>query len=145
LSTIIQNRYLGSGCEQFRRRSGNIDIGPRLALALRPLKGSCMTEPMPRPAPSVFRVERLSTVDHIAIELRKAIFSGGLPVGRSLGEVEMAAQLGVSRSPLREAAQRLVQEGLLVAIPGRGLSVPEITGAQVEDLYEARLAIESQA
>lgn len=94
---------------------------------------------------SVFPLARLSTVDLIAIELRKAIFAGGLPVGRSLGEVEIAAQLGVSRGPLREAAQRLVQEGLLVANPGRGLSVPEIAGEQVEDLYVARLAVEAQA
>lgn len=104
-----------------------------------------MIQAMPPSAVSVFRVERMSTVDLIAIELRKAIFSGGLPVGRSLGEALIASQLGVSRSPLREAAQRLVQEGLLVSTPGRGLSVPKIVGDQVEDLYEARLAIESQA
>lgn len=104
-----------------------------------------MAREVPRSAVSVFPVARMSTVDLIAIELRKAIFSGGLPVGRSLGEVEIASQLGVSRSPLREAAQRLVQEGLLVSVPGRGLSVPAITGAQVEDVYEARLAIEAQA
>ncbi|BDZ38921.1 hypothetical protein GCM10025863_15350 [Microbacterium suwonense] len=94
---------------------------------------------------SVPRVSRLSTVDLIAIELRKAIFSGALAVGAQLGEVEIAAQLGVSRSPLREAAQRLVQEGILVAIPGRGMSVAVIEGDQIADVYEMRLAIEAQA
>ena len=106
---------------------------------------------MPRDLPrsvgraAVLRVPRLSTVDLIAIELRKAIFSGALSVGASLGEVEISAQLGVSRSPLREAAQRLVQEGILVAVPGRGMSVAVIEGEQIDDVYEMRLAIEAQA
>lgn len=106
---------------------------------------------MPRDLPrsvgraSVLRVPRLSTVDLIAIELRKAIFSGALSVGASLGEVEIASQLGVSRGPLREAAQRLVQEGILVAVPGRGMSVAAIEGDQVADVYEMRFAVEAQA
>ena len=94
---------------------------------------------------SVVAVPRMSTVDLIVIELRKAILAGDLAVGSPLGEVEIAAQLGVSRGPLREAAQRLAQEGLLVAIPGRGLRVRRIEGAEIADLYEARLAVESHA
>ncbi|TQO22220.1 GntR family transcriptional regulator [Paramicrobacterium agarici] len=94
---------------------------------------------------SVFRVPRTSTVDLIAIELRNAIFSGALPVGSQIGEVEISSQLGVSRSPLREATQRLVQEGLLTATPGRGLRVSRIGPEHVSDLYVARLAVESEA
>lgn len=97
-------------------------------------------------APSfVFPLARASTVDLIATELRVAIFSGALPVGSALREVEISAQLGVSRSPLREAAQRLVQEGLLTAVPGRGLRVTVIPSDQVADLYVERLAVEAQA
>src|SRR5699024_9025522 len=81
----------------------------------------------------------------IADELRKAILAGDLAVGAPLGEVEIAAQLGVSRGPLREAAQRLVQEGLLVAVPGRGLRVRRIRKDEIADLYEARLAVEAHA
>ena len=69
----------------------------------------------PAGAPAFLRVHRPSTVDLIATELRNAVYSGGLPVGSPLREVEISRQLGVSRSPLREAAQRLVQEGLLTA------------------------------
>lgn len=94
---------------------------------------------------SVFRVARTSTVDLIATELRKAIYSGALPVGAQIGEVEISAQLGVSRSPLREAAQRLVQEGVLTAVPGRGLRVSVISPQEVGDVYDARLAVEAQA
>ncbi|WP_167132575.1 GntR family transcriptional regulator [Paramicrobacterium chengjingii] len=94
---------------------------------------------------SVFRVPRTSTVDLIAIELRNAIFSGALPVGGQIGEVEISSQLGVSRSPLREAMQRLVQEGLLTATPGRGLRVSKIGPEHVADLYAARMAVESES
>ncbi|MFA5605799.1 MAG: GntR family transcriptional regulator [Leucobacter sp.] len=93
----------------------------------------------------VYRVARTSTVDLIAQELRSAIYSGALPVGSPLREVEISRQLGVSRSPLREAAQRLVQEGLLTAIPGRGMHVTRIEGAAIADLYTARLAVEAEA
>lgn len=94
---------------------------------------------------SMVRVARPSTVDLIVAELRKAIFTGALPVGSPIGEVEMSSQLGVSRSPLRESTQRLVQEGLLTASPGRGMRVSVIGPDQVADVYEARLAIEGHA
>lgn len=97
------------------------------------------------PPVSLFRVPRRSTVDLIATELRQAIFTGALHVGSAIGEVEMSSQLGVSRSPLREATQRLVQEGLLIAHPGRGLRVSVIDAEQVGDVYEARAAIEARA
>lgn len=95
--------------------------------------------------PLVKMVRRPSTVDLIAVELRSAIYGGTLRPGSSVREAEIAAQLGVSRGPLRESAQRLVQEGLLVARPGAGLRVASIDGQQVADLYEARLAIEGHA
>lgn len=94
---------------------------------------------------SVFPVARTSTVDLIAVALRDAIFSGALEVGTPIREVEMAAQLGVSRSPLREAMQRLVQERLLTAVPGRGLRVSIISAEYVPDLYHARSAVEGEA
>jgi DNA-binding GntR family transcriptional regulator len=94
---------------------------------------------------SMVRVARPSTVDLITAELRKAIFTGALPVGSPIGEVEMSSQLGVSRSPLRESTQRLVQEGLLTASPGRGMRVSVIGPEHVADVYDARLAVEAQA
>ena len=94
---------------------------------------------------SMVRVARPSTVDLITAELRKAIYTGALPVGSPIGEVEMSSQLGVSRSPLRESTQRLVQEGLLTASPGRGMRVSVIGPEHVADVYDARLAVEAQA
>ena len=91
------------------------------------------------------RVQRSSTVDLITLELRNAIYDGGLLPGTPLPDLEIARQLGVSRGPFRESAQRLVQEGLLVARPGQGLRVATVGMDQLEELYEARLAIEGAA
>ncbi|MFI6425818.1 GntR family transcriptional regulator [Promicromonospora sp. NPDC050880] len=96
-------------------------------------------------APSFSRVTRPSTVDLIQTELRNAVYAGALAVGSPIREVEVAAQLGVSRGPLREAAQRLVQEGLLVATPGRGMRVATIGPDRLPALYEARKSVETTA
>ncbi|MGH3815020.1 MAG: GntR family transcriptional regulator, partial [Pseudonocardiaceae bacterium] len=63
--------------------------------------------------PALQPVSRQSTAAIIADRLRDAITRGAFPPGAQLGEVELAGRLGVSRGPLREAMQRLVQEGLL--------------------------------
>jgi DNA-binding GntR family transcriptional regulator len=96
-------------------------------------------------APSFSRVTRPSTVDLIQTELRNAVYAGVLAVGSPIREVEVATQLGVSRGPLREAAQRLVQEGLLVATPGRGMRVATIGKERLPALYEARKSVEVTA
>jgi DNA-binding GntR family transcriptional regulator len=88
-------------------------------------------------------LHRKSTVELIADQLRDAIRDGVLPAGASLGEVEMAEQLGVSRGPLREAIQRLVQEGLLDAEPHRGVTVVQLCADDVRDIYFARAAVEA--
>ncbi|MPZ63153.1 MAG: FCD domain-containing protein [Propionibacteriales bacterium] len=71
--------------------------------------------------------------------------SGDLAQGAQVGEAQLAERLGVSRGPLREAMQRLVQEGLLHSIPHRGLFVVELSDEDVEDIYTARMAVESAA
>jgi DNA-binding GntR family transcriptional regulator len=90
-------------------------------------------------------VPRESTVDLIATRLRQAIFEGTLPAGAPLGEAELSEQLGVSRGPLREAAQRLVQERLLTTTRRRGLAVVAMDSADVGDIYLARNAVERAA
>jgi DNA-binding GntR family transcriptional regulator len=70
---------------------------------------------------------------------------GTFPPGTQLGEVELAARLGVSRGPLREAMQRLVAEGLLHSERHRGLFVRQLDAADVRDVYTARTAVERAA
>lgn len=86
-----------------------------------------------------------STPSMIASRLREAIASGVLPPGTRLSEAKLAAQLGISRGPLREGMQRLTQEGLLVSIRNRGLFVTEMTPDNIEDMYVARQAVERAA
>jgi DNA-binding GntR family transcriptional regulator len=90
-------------------------------------------------------VPRKSTVEIVYDELRSAIMYGHLAPGEQLGEAELAGRLGISRGPLREAMQRLVQEGLLHSEPHRGLFVITLDQGDVEDVYLARLAIERAA
>jgi DNA-binding GntR family transcriptional regulator len=90
-------------------------------------------------------VARQSTAELIAAQLRSAIMYGVLAPGTQLGEAELAARFEVSRGPLREAMQRLVQEGLLRGERHRGLFVIDLTASDVEEIYLARLAIERMA
>jgi DNA-binding GntR family transcriptional regulator len=90
-------------------------------------------------------LDRVPTASRIADQLREAVMSGALAQGEQVGEVNLAAQFGVSRGPVREAMQRLVQEGLLRSIPHRGIFVAALTEDDVRDIYDARQAIESAA
>jgi DNA-binding GntR family transcriptional regulator len=90
-------------------------------------------------------LRRDSTPERIAAQLRSGIVSGRLAPGQALREVEIARQLGVSRGPVREAFQRLIQEGLLEAHPARGVFVPQLAAGDVADLYLARGAVEIAA
>jgi len=90
-------------------------------------------------------ISRRSTAAIVADRIRSAIMRGTFPPGTQLGEVDLAAQLGVSRGPLREAMQRLVAEGLLRSERHRGLFVRDLDAADVRDVYTARTAVERAA
>ncbi|MGW0003189.1 GntR family transcriptional regulator [Nocardia grenadensis] len=77
--------------------------------------------------------------------LRDMVLDGTLKPGERLNEVALAAELGISRGPLREAIQRLVSEGLLTVISHRGAFVRTFTRQEVVDLYELRAALELHA
>ena len=86
-----------------------------------------------------------STPALIARQLRRAIGEGELAPGQQLNEAALSRSLGVSRGPLREAMQRLTQEGLLVSVRNRGVFVIEVTDDDVRDMYLARTALERAA
>jgi DNA-binding GntR family transcriptional regulator len=77
--------------------------------------------------------------------LRDEILDGVLGAGTVLLEVEQAARLGVSRTPLRAAVARLVADGLVAGRTGRGFSVTEMSLESITDLYELREALEERA
>jgi len=77
--------------------------------------------------------------------LREAIVGNLLPPGERLTEVALAARLGVSRTPVREAFAQLEREGLVTVIPRVGVFVREVTARDVEETYTVRTALESLA
>ncbi len=77
--------------------------------------------------------------------LREDIIQWRLQPGASLGEVELAERLGVSRTPVREALLRLTAEGLVSTDGGRTATVSAVSPDHIRDLYELREALETQA
>jgi DNA-binding GntR family transcriptional regulator len=73
------------------------------------------------------------------------IVEGALPPGTVLAEVEQAARLGVSRTPLREALGHLRKDGLVEPLAGRGLIVSAVSIDDIVELYELRQPLEQQA
>lgn len=74
--------------------------------------------------------------------LREAILKGELKPGERLMELQLAAKLGVSRTPIREAIRMLEQEGLAVTIPRRGAEVARMTEKDMEDVLQIREALD---
>jgi DNA-binding GntR family transcriptional regulator len=83
--------------------------------------------------------------DDVYLVVRKAILNGGLPVGSQLREVHIAAELGISRAPLREALRRLEEEGLVVKVPFRGSFVAEVTPQTIVEITALRELVEPYA
>jgi DNA-binding GntR family transcriptional regulator len=77
--------------------------------------------------------------------LRDMIISGELKPGQALVESKIAAQMGVSRLPVREAVQTLSSEGLVEIMPYRGAVVRRLNRRDIEELYSLRAVLESFA
>jgi DNA-binding GntR family transcriptional regulator len=85
-------------------------------------------------------LERTTTPEGVYRVLRAAILHGTVPPGGQLRERDIAADLGVSRSPLREALTRLEEEGLIVKIPFRGAFVVEVRDQDIAEIASIRFA-----
>ena len=87
--------------------------------------------------------EFLPLRDVVFNTLRKAILTGELKAGERLMEIHLAKQLGVSRTPIREAIRKLELEGLVVMMPRRGAEVAQITEKDLKDVLEVRRALDA--
>jgi DNA-binding GntR family transcriptional regulator len=83
--------------------------------------------------------------EQVLEQLRSAILEGTFGPGARMAEVDLAAQLGVSRGTVREALRTLHNSGLLEGEERNSLHVRRLTGRQVAELYEVRAALEGQA
>ena len=77
--------------------------------------------------------------------IRDAIVDGRLEPGRRLKEEELARELGISRTPVREALLVLQTEGLLDVAPNRGATVRAYAAEDLDDLYQLRAVLEGFA
>ena len=75
--------------------------------------------------------------------LRNAIKKGILSAGERLMEVQLAEELGISRTPVREAIRKLEQEGYVIMLPRRGAYVSSVSVHDVQEIFEIRSALES--
>ena len=74
--------------------------------------------------------------------LKSGIFSGRFTPGERLTEEHLAEELGVSRTPVREALHKLEQEGLIEPLESRGFCIPRDSEKEIEDLFELRTVLE---
>lgn len=77
--------------------------------------------------------------------IREAIINGNLKPRERLMEIQLAEELGVSRTPIREALRKLELEGFIVMIPRKGAYVADISFKDIADVYEIRAALEGLA
>lgn len=77
--------------------------------------------------------------------IREAIIKGTLKPRERLMEIQMAEELGVSRTPIREALRKLELEGFIVMVPRKGAYVADISFKDIADVFEIRAALEALA
>ena len=86
-----------------------------------------------------------STAENVENLLRKAIITGRLGLGERLVEREVSKQLGVSITPVRQAIQRLSEEGLVDIVPYTGNSVVRVDKTMIRNVSDARILVEVYA
>lgn len=86
-----------------------------------------------------------SLPDMVYERLRRGILTAEYPPGHALRQDDLAARLGTSRVPLREAMRRLETEGLLILRPRRGYSVISLEVGEIREIFELRAVVEEHA
>ncbi len=97
------------------------------------------------PGPAPDRLNIASVVDQVYIAIRERITSGSLARGARVHQEDLAEELGVSRTPVREALRRLAAEGLVEMRTNRGARVADIDQGGARGAYDARLVVEPGA
>lgn len=90
-------------------------------------------------------MEIQGVTESVTHRLRAEIIAGALAPGSRLNEIELAARLGVSRPPLREAFRKLESENLVVSVPRKGSCVAGMSLEDCVQIYRARIMLECAA
>jgi DNA-binding GntR family transcriptional regulator len=96
-------------------------------------------------APDLWESGAGSLADRAYLHLREEIIGVALPPGTLLREEDLTRRLGIGRTPVREAVQRLHRDGFVTVIPRRGTLVSEINITDLAGIYEVRAHLESWA
>ncbi|MFO1323324.1 MAG: GntR family transcriptional regulator [Burkholderiales bacterium] len=99
----------------------------------------------PAVTPAVEPIARGSLHDEVTARVRDMIVDGRLEPGAPIAELELARQLGVSRTPLREALKVLASEGLVELLPRRGAAVKVFTPKDAQDMLSLIALLEEHA
>jgi DNA-binding GntR family transcriptional regulator len=89
--------------------------------------------------------KRKSLREEVYDSLKKSILHGKLKAGQRLIEENLAHQIGISRTPVREAFHKLERDDLVTRLPKGGFAVREFTKEDVEEIFGIRSALESYA
>ncbi|MBI4490733.1 MAG: GntR family transcriptional regulator [Deltaproteobacteria bacterium] len=93
----------------------------------------------------VVPIRRMRLVDEATRVIRDMILTGGLPAGSRLRQADLADQMEISRTPLREALMKLEQEGLVEVLPRGGFRVVELKLEEAVELYDIREVLDGLA
>ncbi|MEU9011946.1 GntR family transcriptional regulator [Streptomyces sp. NPDC048479] len=86
-----------------------------------------------------------SRTQYVLEAIKHAILTGGLSPGQALVETELAAQFGVSKTPVREALKTLAGTGLVVMSQYKGATVRTVDAGMAREVYDVRLLLEPEA
>lgn len=103
------------------------------------------TTTRPEPAPASSRLRESALYEQVAERLRSRILDHGLPPGSWIDEQSLAAEFGISRTPLREALKVLAAEGLVTMKLRRGAYVTEVSARDLSEVYHLLALLESDA
>jgi len=90
-------------------------------------------------------IEQIPLRNRVRDRIAEQLWKGSYTFGDDLNEARLASELGVSRTPLREALVMLASEGLIVALPNRGFHVPTVDADAVGNLYDILATLEGMA
>src|SRR5207237_3793024 len=98
----------------------------------------------PAPEPTV-RIEQPSLVELAVSKIKELLLAGIIKPGDAVREEWLTSRLGISRPPIREAMQVLVQQGLLERLPRRGVRAVSLSEADVWEIYSLRSVLDKFA
>ncbi len=104
-----------------------------------------MTKPSDVDDDSSSWIEQPSLVDLATVKIRELLIGGTIQPGERVREEWLTSKLGISRPPIREAMQILIQQGMLERLPRRGARVVQLTDTDIREIYSLRSVLDNFA